>query len=253
METPNYFAVIPAPILFDKNLSERDKILFAHIMTLTRKEGFCYASNRYFEQVMDCTDRTISRSLKSLEDNGYIRREMHYREGTKEIENRYIYVSLGMVKNDPTGIDKNDHTGIDKNVLDNSTSNNSIKDNNISMVVTPPKSVWQVFNSWVNDQLIGKYPKKSRKNLIWNSINEFTKDKQDWNKDQIKDLVKNIQEHLKWYLDSNIQDQTYVVSLHGYFEAEKWLEKKPVNGIADNSGNKSSGSKKMQEYRDSGF
>jgi hypothetical protein len=246
METPNYFAVIPAPILFDKNLSERDKILFAHIMTLTHKEGFCYASNRYFEQVMDCTDRTISRSLKSLEDNGYIRREMHYREGSKEIENRYIYVSIGMVKNDLTGIDKNDHTGIDKNVLDNSTSNNSINVNSISPVVSP----WKEFDKWIDANMIEKWPFRSPKNQIWAAVDKFKKDKKNWSAEQVKNLVIEIRLHLQWYLP---QQGDKKMSIANYFDAEKWLEKKPVNGIANNSGNKSAGSKKMQEYRESGF
>lgn len=234
METPNYFAVIPAPILFDKNLSERDKILFAHIMTLTRKEGFCYASNRYFEEVMDCTDRTITRSLKSLEDNGYIRREMHYREGTKEIENRYIYVSLGMVKNDPTGIDKNDLTCIDKNVLDNNTSNNSINLNSISPVVTP----WKEFDKWVELNMIAKWPYRTPKNKIWAAVDQFKKNKKNWSAEQVKNLVIEIRLHLQWYLPQQGKD---VMSIPNYFDAEKWLEKKSIKGIADNSGYKTSG------------
>ena len=42
-----YYAVIPATILFDKELKPNEKLLYAVITALSNKEGYCYASNTY--------------------------------------------------------------------------------------------------------------------------------------------------------------------------------------------------------------
>jgi len=253
MDKPNYFAIIPAPVLFDTKLSAVDKILFAHIITLTKKDGFCYASNKYFENVMDCSASTIKRALLSLESNGFITRELHYREGTKEVENRYIYVNLGIVKNEPTGMVENEPTPMFTDELDNSIKNNSIKDNNISLVVSP--GAWKEFDKWVDNNMIEKWPFRTPKNKIWLAIDEFKKDKKKWSIEEIKTLVISIRDHLQWYLPQQGKD---VLSIPNYFNAEKWLEQKYVKStkgqpVADNTGFKSSGNKKLEEYKNKGF
>jgi DNA-binding MarR family transcriptional regulator len=240
METPNYFAIIPAPVLHDQRLSANDKLLYAHISTLTKKDGFCYAGNRYFEQVTGASNSTVKRMLKNLEDYGYISRELHYREGTKEIENRYIYVNLGRVAGEPTARVENEPTARVAGEPDNSIKENSIKDN-ISKVVSPPSANLKSFIKWVDNNMVQKWPKRGNPKVIWKAIDNFVKDKGDWSQEQFVDLVKKIKEHMTWYLDPVYQEKRYVVHLHTYFEAEKWLEEKPVNGIADNSGYKTSG------------
>ena len=219
MSEPNYYMIIPAPVWNDKRLSEKDIILFGHISTLTKKDGFCYASNRYFERVMNCSVSTVKRMLKSLEDCGYITREVHYHEGSKEIENRYIYVNLGRSTGEPTPIVTGEPTPSVTSEPDNSIKNNSIKNNNISIE-------WKDFNKWLGE-LMKTYPKRGRPNIIWNAVNDFIKERKDWSPNQINDLRNKITEHLHWYLDPVYQDQTFVVFLHNYFAAEKWLEQKP--------------------------
>ncbi len=46
--TPNYYAIVPAPVRYAKDLSEFQKLLYAKITALSQKDGFCYASNNYF-------------------------------------------------------------------------------------------------------------------------------------------------------------------------------------------------------------
>jgi hypothetical protein len=89
-ETPNYYAVIPAPVLHNKVLSSDAKILFAHISTLMHKTGYCFATNEWFESIMQCSTRSIIRLLSQLEAAGFITRELIYKEGSKEVQQRRI-------------------------------------------------------------------------------------------------------------------------------------------------------------------
>jgi hypothetical protein len=38
MKSANYYAVIPAPVLFDKDLTPIEKVLYAHLTVLSEKE-----------------------------------------------------------------------------------------------------------------------------------------------------------------------------------------------------------------------
>lgn len=85
-----YYAVIPAHILFDENLSNNEKLLYAHISTLINMNGKCELSNTYFEKAMGASKRTIYRWLYNLEKRNYINREVKYKRGTKVISKRLI-------------------------------------------------------------------------------------------------------------------------------------------------------------------
>ena len=55
-----YYAVIPATILFDKELKPNEKLLYAVITALSNKEGYCYASNTYLGDLFNVVPHTIS-------------------------------------------------------------------------------------------------------------------------------------------------------------------------------------------------
>lgn len=72
METPNFYATLPAAVRYDKNLKPSEKLLYAEIVGLTNVKGYCYASNAYFERLYDASTRTVQGWLKHLQDCGYI-------------------------------------------------------------------------------------------------------------------------------------------------------------------------------------
>ena len=45
METPNFYATLPAAVRYDKNLKPSEKLLYAEIVGLTNVKGYCYASS----------------------------------------------------------------------------------------------------------------------------------------------------------------------------------------------------------------
>ena len=89
---PSYYAILPAPIRYDKDLSPSAKILYAEITSLTNQLGFCYANNKYFENLYQVSTQSINNWLKQLEKHGYIKRHIYRDKGTKEILNRYITI-----------------------------------------------------------------------------------------------------------------------------------------------------------------
>jgi len=126
MEKPNYYAVIPAEVRYNKNLTPNAKLLYAEITALSKKENRCWASNKYFSSLYEVSTVTISRWISSLVKHGFINRQIIYIKGTKEIDKRYLQLCGGGINNDVI-------SPINKIVKDNNTSINNTSINiNIS-------------------------------------------------------------------------------------------------------------------------
>ena len=124
-EKPNYYAIIPAEVRYDKQLKPNEKLLYGEITSLATKTGECWASNHYFADLYEVAPETISRWIKDLKDRGYITTRIDYKEGTKEIEKRAIIIEGGIDKKIKGGIDKKIKGGIDKKVKGNNKEVNN--------------------------------------------------------------------------------------------------------------------------------
>ena len=128
----SYYAIIPADVRYDKKLTPNAKLLYGEITALCNEKGYCWASDSYFMELYGVGRSTIQRWIKQLEDRGYIYRKTKYKEGTKQIERRYIYLrdtlysKMGhpILKNETPYTQKWD-TPIPKNETDNNTFNNT--------------------------------------------------------------------------------------------------------------------------------
>ena len=69
----NYYAVIPAIVRYDKDLTDKAKLLYGEITCLCNKEGYCFATNNYFSNLYNCTPRAIQFTLSKLQEKGYIK------------------------------------------------------------------------------------------------------------------------------------------------------------------------------------
>ena len=90
MQKPNYYAVIPAEVRYSKKLTPNSKLLYAEITALCNMNGKCMASTEYFCRLYEVSRVSIQKWLKTLEDNGYIKRVNIYKQGSKEILTRVI-------------------------------------------------------------------------------------------------------------------------------------------------------------------
>ena len=68
----NYYAIIPANVRYDKDLSDKAKLLYGEITALSNTTGYCYATNSYFADLYQITNRQITRLMTALEEKGYI-------------------------------------------------------------------------------------------------------------------------------------------------------------------------------------
>ena len=91
-DNPNYYAIIPADIRYDKTLCDKAKLLYGEITSLSNLYGYCFSSNKYFAELYGITDTYVSKLIKQLIEKGYIRSEIVYKEGTKQIVNRYLTI-----------------------------------------------------------------------------------------------------------------------------------------------------------------
>ena len=118
MEKPSYYAILPAIVRYDKNLSQFAKLIYAEITALSNKEGYCWANNFYFANLYETTVRTVQRALNDLEKQQYIYKENHKDKG------RLIFI--GQTKLSSTH-DKNVIPPNDKNVVHNTIKDNTKK------------------------------------------------------------------------------------------------------------------------------
>ena len=81
---------IPAEILLNKNLSDKEKIILAIILYLSEETKSCFASNKYIANIVNVTHERVSKIISSLKDKGYVSVKLKYKTDSKEIEERQI-------------------------------------------------------------------------------------------------------------------------------------------------------------------
>lgn len=87
-----YYAIIPANVRYDKDLTPNAKLLYGEITALCNERGYCWATNDYFSNLYGVSKTSISKWVNSLVQKGYITSELIYKEGTKQIDNRYLRI-----------------------------------------------------------------------------------------------------------------------------------------------------------------
>ena len=80
---------IPYEIITDKNLNDKEKIIYSMIISLS-KENECTMSNAYIGNLLNICNVQVSRIVNSLKGKGYIKTEIIYKENTKEVIFRKI-------------------------------------------------------------------------------------------------------------------------------------------------------------------
>ncbi len=92
---PNYYAILTSEVRYNQNLTPNAKLLYAEITALINMNGVCFASNKYFANLYGKSKTTVSKWVSELVKEGFVKVKLTYKEGTKEIENRYITITKG--------------------------------------------------------------------------------------------------------------------------------------------------------------
>lgn len=155
-----YYAIIPANVRYDKDLVPNAKLLYGEITALCNEKRYCWATNQYFAELYNVSDRTIKNWISQLTDKGYIQRSVKYREGTKEIEQRKLFIGM-----------ENNFT----------TSGNYVPDPQENNFTTPSENNFPVNNTSINNTFnntnIYKGKKKQKSETVNSVIAEYTENK----------------------------------------------------------------------------
>lgn len=125
----SYYAIIPANVRYDESLPPNAKLLYGEITALCNSEGCCWASNKYFAELYGVSVISISKWINLLASKGYIESQIVYKEGTKQIDKRYITIVYDPIK-------EKFNTPIKEKFKDNITSINTT-DEYINISNTP--------------------------------------------------------------------------------------------------------------------
>lgn len=87
-----YYSVIPATILYNKELKANEKLLYAIITSLACKEGYCFATNKYLAEKLGVNPKTISSWISDLNKRNFIIVKV-IRNENKQIIQRKIYIN----------------------------------------------------------------------------------------------------------------------------------------------------------------
>lgn len=117
--------VIPEALLGDNRLTFLERVLLIEVVSLCKKNGYCWPTNRYFMDKFDCTKQTISKSISSLSKYNYIDIEINNSE--KNNSKRVIMLS-GVLKKRITSIQENANASIQNNFNHYNKYKNNKKD-----------------------------------------------------------------------------------------------------------------------------
>ena len=109
---------IPADILLDEKLTDKEKIILSMILYLSEENKCCFASNKYFASIVNVTANRISKIISSLKEKEYISVKLKYKTDSKEIEERQITPKLKNINRYSQkcleGIDTNNYSASQK-------------------------------------------------------------------------------------------------------------------------------------------
>lgn len=89
---PAYYAIIPAQVRYCEELKYPERLLYGEITALTGKEGYCFATNKYFAGLYHVIPGTISRWISHLETLGFVKVKI-IKDDKKQIIERRIYIN----------------------------------------------------------------------------------------------------------------------------------------------------------------
>jgi len=97
----NWYAVLPAQVLLSKELTDKQKLLIALISNLSNERGYCFASNKYLGDCLDCSESTIKDHLKKLEDMTILGRIIKLKENG-DFEYRSLVINIEIPRPEKT-------------------------------------------------------------------------------------------------------------------------------------------------------
>lgn len=97
-----YDANIIAPVLYHEKLSNTAKLLYGMIRNLTKLKGYAFAHNKKLAEDLRCSESTIQKALKELEDAEFIKRDLNYTAADQSLRKIYLHGPMQNTTWDPS-------------------------------------------------------------------------------------------------------------------------------------------------------
>ena len=124
---------IPAEILLDEKLTDKEKVILSMILYLSDETGSCFASNGYLASIVKVSTNRVSKIISSLKNKKYIQVNLKYKKESKEIEQRQIIpivqMNNGYSQNKQEGIGEDNSSDSQNKPYTIGESNKDIKYN----------------------------------------------------------------------------------------------------------------------------
>jgi len=208
--------IMPNSILFDKNLSDKQKLLFCYISSLCAEKWYCRASNNHIWEKLWVSWTTISTNISKLSELLYIEIDL------KDWHIREIKLKGGFEKS---------KGGVLKNQKHNNTSIINKKNNKKKELEFEIKTQKELLDKWENilKPNLSKIEKNETIKSLYNSENELEEIKTKL--DYVRVMFYLIDIWLKVYKTKNwidetidwIKDQAKMYNVTTQWQINKWL------------------------------
>lgn len=138
-----WYWLMPNSVLFSKELTDKQKLLFCLISSLCAEKWYCRATNDYIGELLNADKRTISRNLSELEEKWFI--------------------TIGIWTQRKISLDKNVYGGrqkclggVDKNVYQNNIIEYKDISKDISIGYSDLYKNYYWKNKWINETVCNK-------------------------------------------------------------------------------------------------
>jgi DNA-binding MarR family transcriptional regulator len=178
----SYYAIIPANVRYDDDISSGAKLLYGEITCLCNETGFCWATNAYFANLYHVSKVTVSRWIAQLKDKGYINMELHPKDEYTEEQIRTLSIVNTPYQKCYAPHNKNDKPPLIKNDKENNTSNNikkNISSDLLSLTADYSAEFNEAWQAFIDMRKVMKKPLTIRAaKTIIKKLNEYANDEQ---------------------------------------------------------------------------
>lgn len=211
-EGVNYYITIPAQVLHDNRITPLTRLIYGELSALANIHGYAWINNNGLAKRYGVSKYTISRSVSELEKLDYIRSELVYKEGKKEVDKRNIFINTLLTKTAIPYCEKTQYP-IDKNRKDNNTLNNTL--NNTNNKDNEQTSLPDSLESHFND-LWEIYPRKEGRKQALAAYKRAVKNKVS------DETIKSGIEKYSAEIMANNTDRKFIKQGSTFFNGEHW-------------------------------
>lgn len=81
---------IPFEILTNKDLSDKEKLIYSIILYFSKEKNYCTVRNSELADLLNLTPNHISKLISSLDNKKYVKVTLKNKKNSKEIESRIL-------------------------------------------------------------------------------------------------------------------------------------------------------------------